>query len=171
MAIDFTSLLDKLQPDPGGESTLRMRTGTVSAVNANGTLDITMSSGVVVPGVPKLATAYAPVGANVQMISQRGGLLVIGAVGSGAAGGAMIKTGKTTGGPSGAAFWTVNNIPFNATFPGVPNVHINANGVPTGAPQWVARAQGITTTQFNLTAYGPSGSFSLEWQWTAIYMP
>ncbi len=80
MAVDFTTLLDKLQPDPGGESTVRIRVGTVDAVNADGTLDITMSSGVLVSGVPKLANAYAPDGANVQMISQRGSLLVIGAV-------------------------------------------------------------------------------------------
>lgn len=85
--IDLTTLLDKLNPDPGGESTVRIRVGTVTTVNANGTLDITMSSGVLVPGVPKLANAVAPAGAVVQMISQRGSLLVIGAV-AGSSGGA-----------------------------------------------------------------------------------
>jgi hypothetical protein len=80
MAVDYTTLLTKLNPDPGGESTLRLRVGTVDLVNANGTLDIEMSSGVIVQGVPKLASAYAPLGAVVQMISLRGSLLVLGAV-------------------------------------------------------------------------------------------
>jgi hypothetical protein len=169
--IDLTTILDKLDPDPGGESTLRLRTGTVDVVNADGTLDIEMSSGVVVPGVPKLAGAYAPVGANVQMIAQRGGLLVIGSVGSTALSGAMIKIGKFNGGPSAATFFTQNGISFGVTFPAAPNVHININGVPAGAPSWTGRAQGITTTGFNMTAYGPSATFTVEWQWTAIYAP
>lgn len=169
--IDLTTLLDKLNPDPGGESTVRIRVGTVTTVNANGTLDITMSSGVLVPGVPKLATAYAPAGAIVQMISQRGSLLVIGAVGSSGANGPMTKTGKVTGGPSASTSWVPTAFSFGVTFPAVPNVHINLNTGTGNAASWVGRAYNISTTGFSLLAYGPSNTFSADWQWTATYAP
>lgn len=169
--IDFTTILDQLQPDPGGESTLRLRTGTVNVVNADGTLDITMSSGVIVPEVPKLAGAYAPVGANVQMIAQRGGLLVIGSVGSTALSGAMIKTGSTTGGPAAATSWSSGILNFGVTFPAAPNVHINLANVTAASVSWAPRAWTITTSTFRITAYGPSATFSEPWQWTAVYAP
>jgi hypothetical protein len=173
MAVDFTALLDKLNPDPGGESVLRLRAGTVAAVNANGTLDITMSSGIVVAGVHKLATAYAPVGANVQMIAQRGSLLVIGAVGSGGANGAMTKTGSHSGGPTTAASYSVANISFGVTFPAAPNVHINVNSGAGNAASWVPKAINVTTTKFDLLAHGPASAsgFTAAWQWTAILAP
>ena len=78
--IDYTKLLEKLSPKPDGEDKLRLRTGTVTTVNANGTLDITMSDGTLLPNVNKLVTAYAPAGSVVQMIVFRGALLVIGAI-------------------------------------------------------------------------------------------
>lgn len=171
MAIDFTRLVEKLNPDPGAEDPLRLRVATVTTVNANGTLDITMSSGVLVPGVPKLATAYAPAGAVVQVITLRGSLLVIGAVASGGALGAMTKTGSTVAGPAGAASLLTTAIPFGVTFPAIPNVHINLTSGASQANSWVGRAITITTSSFILLAYGPSNTFSATWQWTAIYAP
>lgn len=169
--LDYTNLLKKLVPEDDGEDFLRLRVGTVNAVNANGTLDITMSSGVIVPSVPKLATAYAPVGAVVQMISFRGSLMVIGAVGSGAANGAMVKTGSASGGPSAATSWTLA-VNYGVTFPAVPNVHVNLNNGAGATANWDVRAISITTTGFTVFAYGPSSTFSTsEWRWTAIYAP
>lgn len=83
--IDYSKLLRKLNPEPGGEDILRLRTGVVDAVNANGTLDVGIS-GLVVPGVPRLSNITAAVGDIVQVISFRGALLVIGAVAGDAAG-------------------------------------------------------------------------------------
>lgn len=78
--IDYTALVRKLTPERDGEPHTHLRTGVVDAVNSDGTLDIEMSGGIIVPDVPKLAGAYAPVNAVVQMISFRGSLLVIGAI-------------------------------------------------------------------------------------------
>lgn len=86
MTTDYTNLLNKLIPNPGGEDKLRIRTAVVSAVNSDGTVDILLSD-VLVPDVPALSSAPVPVGANVQVISLRGSLLVIGTVkGAGSAG-------------------------------------------------------------------------------------
>ena len=78
--MDYTRMLEKLIPTVDGEDKLRLRTGTVDAVNADGTLDIEMSDGLILPNVNKLVSAYAPAGAVVQIIVFRGALLVIGAV-------------------------------------------------------------------------------------------
>lgn len=172
--LDYTNLLKKLIPEDDGEDFLRLRVGTVNAVNANGTLDITMSSGVIVPSVPKLATAYAPVGAVVQMLSQRGSLMVIGAVASGGANGAMVKTGSATGGPGNNLTSFTLAVNFGVTFPAVPNVHINLNNGAGSTANWHARAITTTTTGFTLFGFGPavSGGFSSsEWRWTAAYAP
>jgi hypothetical protein len=78
-SIDYNKLLAKLDPQPGGEDTARMRTGIVDAVNANGTVDLAIS-GIVVPDVPRLEGSVAAVNTVVQVISYRGSLLVIGSV-------------------------------------------------------------------------------------------
>lgn len=92
--MDYTKLLEKLNPKIDGEDTLRLRTGTVDAVNADGTLDIEMSDGVILPNVNKLSTAYAPAGAVVQIIVFRGAMLVIGA--TGVSGGPVELTGSAS---------------------------------------------------------------------------
>jgi hypothetical protein len=168
--IDYTKLSQRLRPSKDGADHISLRTVTVSAVNANGTVDITGASGVVVPNVPKLATAFAPLGAVVQVMSLLGSFLVIGAVGSGGANGPMTKTGNFTGGPTGASFFT-SIVAFGVTFPAVPNVHVNLNTATANAVQWVGRAHTISTTGFTMTAYGPLNTFSNQWQWTAIYAP
>ncbi len=168
--IDYTRLVEKLQPTNDAEDPLRLRVATVTTVNANGTLDITMSSGILVPGVPKLATAYAVAGSVVQVISFRGSLLVIGAVASSGANGPMVKTNQTTTGPTAATtFSTVQ--PFGVTFPAIPNVHVNLRLVPASTNGWQFWAINITTTQFTIYGLGPSSTFSQPIQWTAIYAP
>jgi hypothetical protein len=170
--IDYTKLREKLIPTPDGEPPIILRTATVAAVNANGTVDLTMSSGVLVPGVPRLVGAYAPVSAVVQVLSLRGSLLVIGGTAGIATQTPLIKTGGFTAGPSGATFVQVLNIPFGVTFPGIPNVHVNLNSATGNAGRWVGRAYDITTSNFDFIAYGPtSTTFSAAWQWTALYSP
>lgn len=169
-SIDYTALLKKLTPDRDGEPHTHLRVGTVAAVNADGTLDVTMSGGVTLPGVPKLATAFAPSGSVVQIISLRGVLLVLGAVGSSGANGAMVRTGSVTAGPSAAASFTTA-VSFGVTFPSAPNVHININSAAGLTGSWHGRATGISTTGFTLFGFGPSNTFTTQWQWTAIYAP
>lgn len=77
-SINYTKLLAKLDPQPGGEDTARMRTGLVDAINADGTVDLGIS-GIVLPDVPKLDGVVVVVGQVVNVISYRGSLLVIGA--------------------------------------------------------------------------------------------
>ncbi|HEU4751983.1 MAG TPA: hypothetical protein VFU47_02665 [Armatimonadota bacterium] len=90
--IDYTKILKKIVPEKDGETPAHLRTGVVSAVNANGTVDILMS-GVTVPGVPRLAEATVQVGATVQILASRGSLLVIGqAMSSGRSAGAGLWT-------------------------------------------------------------------------------
>ena len=77
MTIDYTKLLAKLDPQPGGEDVARMRTGVVDAVNSDGTVDLGIS-GIVIPDVARLAGSIVAVGMVVNVISYRGSLLVIG---------------------------------------------------------------------------------------------
>ena len=170
--MDYTALLKKLTPDQDGEPHTRLRTGVVDAVNANGTLDILMSGGIIVPGVPKLATAYAPPGATVQMISSRGSLLVIGAVGSNASMGAMVKTGSVLGGPDDSTTYTIA-VSFGVTFPGLPSVHANMNNGSGNTSQFNLRVINISTTGCTIFGYRASTNvtFSVSHQWTAIYAP
>lgn len=83
--MDYTKLRKKLSPDKDGEPPTYMRVGTVSAINSDGTLDIIMSDGSVVPGVFSLDHIHVSVGSVVQIISFRGSMLVIGVVSRGAA--------------------------------------------------------------------------------------
>lgn len=94
MTIDITKLRAKLDPDPGGEDVLRFRSGVVTAVNADGTLDLLLS-GVSRPSVPRLANVTAAVGDIVQIITLRGDLLVIGQVSPNAGGLVSSRVGTT----------------------------------------------------------------------------
>lgn len=77
--IDFTKLREKLDPDPGGEDQLRIRSATVQTMNADGTVDILLS-GVTVPGVPRLDQGgWLATGAVVQVLTLRGAYLILGA--------------------------------------------------------------------------------------------
>lgn len=74
---NLTKLRKKLVPTPDGQDELKLRTAIVTAVNSDGTLDITLA-GVTVAGVPRLMEASVAVGTVVQVLAYRGSLLVIG---------------------------------------------------------------------------------------------
>lgn len=92
MTADFTNLIRKIVPDPGGEDVLKLRVGILSAVNSDGTADIYLS-GVLVEDVPRLQGVTAQQGALVQVLSYRGSLLIIG-------------QSAETGATAGAGLWT-----------------------------------------------------------------
>jgi len=166
--LDYTKIKKKLVPPPDGQDDAKLRTATVSVVNTSGTLDITLN-GTLITGVPRLAGAWAVVGSVVQVLSYRGSLLVLGVVSPGPAVG-MSKTGTTTTGPSAAAtFLTAVN--FGVTFPAAPNVHINLDSQAGATSGWAGRAISRTTTGFTLFGFGSSNTFSVSWNWTAIYAP
>lgn len=79
---NLTKLKKKLIPQPDGQDVLRLRSGVVTAVNSDGTCDVTLS-GVTVPAVPRLQEASVAVGAVVQILTYRGSLLIIGRSASG----------------------------------------------------------------------------------------
>lgn len=85
MPIDLSQIKKKLQPVQDGQDTLRLRTGVVSAVNANGTVDVVLS-GVTMTNLPRLSESVVGVDEPVQILSYRGSLLVIGGVASNDAG-------------------------------------------------------------------------------------
>jgi hypothetical protein len=81
MTIDYTKLINQLDPEQDGEDSLKPRTAIVDEVNVDGTLDIILS-GVIVPDVPRLASVGAVEGDAVQVQVSLGGMLVIGTIGS-----------------------------------------------------------------------------------------
>jgi hypothetical protein len=94
--LDITRLIQKLDPRPDGQDKSQLRTGTVDAVNADGTLDVVLS-GVVVPNVPKLASVGGAVGSVVQVQVYRGSMLVVGVTTPALAPvGAVLGTPKTS---------------------------------------------------------------------------
>jgi hypothetical protein len=80
--LDLTRVLEKIVPESDGPSPLYRRKATVLAVNGDGTVDINLS-GVLVPSVDMLGGAQVTVGANVQVLVERGALLVLGKIGAG----------------------------------------------------------------------------------------
>src|SRR5690554_7809445 len=80
MATDYTKLLNKLVPSPGGEDTVRMRTATVTAINSNGTVRISVSGVTITVDISRLASSGMLISVTVSVISFRGELLVIGTI-------------------------------------------------------------------------------------------
>lgn len=101
--IDITRMLAKIVPEEDGEDVLRKRTGTVVEINADSTVDVSMD-GVTVENVPALASAVVEPGGTVEMLSYRGGLLILGSVGRmpelriATSGASAPETGTTTSG-------------------------------------------------------------------------
>lgn len=170
--IDYTRLRKKLTPQPeiGGDPGVRIRTATVAAVNSDGTVDLTMSDGTEVPDVSRLNSAIAYVGAVVQVATFRGAMLVLGSTAPGP-GGALIKTGSLTTGPSAATSFSTP-VSFGVTFPAIPAVMVGIAGSSPGSTSgWIFRALNVTTTGFDLFGSGSSSTFSQPFQWTATYAP
>lgn len=103
--LDYTKLVQKLNPDRDGEPHIHLRVGTVAAVNADGTVDITMSSGALVPDVPRLDSSRVAVGTVVQMLVLRGSMLVLG----------PSSNGGISDGASGVTTFNTNNPTTNST--------------------------------------------------------
>jgi hypothetical protein len=169
--IDMTKLLSKLIPDVGGEDVVRMRTGIVDAVNADGTVDLGIA-GIIVPDIPRLASAVVSAGLVVNVISFRGSLLVIGAAATIAAQAPLIARG-TVNSPSFTGNSFTVPVSFGVTFPSIPNVHINLNSSSGNWNGWTWMAYSITTTGFILLARSLSSSTPavVPFQWTAIWTP
>ena len=79
--IDYTKLIEKLDPEKDGQDVITLRTAIVDEVNSDGTLDIILS-GIVIPNVPRLASVGAVEGDAVQVQTYRGSMLVVGTTAS-----------------------------------------------------------------------------------------
>lgn len=81
MDIDYTRLLRRLFPEDerDGAGAIRLRTMTISAVNGDGTVDLT-SGGATIPDVPRLDSSTVANGNQVQVLVSRGQLLVLGRI-------------------------------------------------------------------------------------------
>lgn len=163
-----------------GQDVARLRTGVISAVNTNGTVDVTLS-GVTVAGVPHLMSAGIEVGTIVQLLSYRGSLLVLGtSAGSGQSiGGSWYDevdtnpagTTSTTGtaymsvtlpGPGTYAF-SVHLLFTLTTATGVPGFALGGTSTPSSY-RWasVCTPAGSTTGQQGLQASGTSYPTNVE---------
>lgn len=170
MTLDYTKLLARIVPADDGEDSLKMRTGVVSSINVNGTVDVTLS-GLTVPNLPRLRSAIMAVNDSVQVVTFRGSLLVIGAVGTtNALPARAVKTGVVTGvGPANAAGTFTSVVNFGVTFPAAPSVHVNCDATAGVSAQWTGRGTAITTTGFTMFGTGPAGGgFTCSWEWSAI---
>lgn len=74
---DWTKLIDRLQPQPDGETATKHRTGVVDAVNLDDTIDVTLG-GVTIPSVRVVAGAMPIAGAVVHLLVWRGDLIALG---------------------------------------------------------------------------------------------
>lgn len=123
-ATNLSKLRKKLVPQPDGQDVLRLRTGVVVSVNADGTVDVTVSS-VTLTGLPRLDGLLLAEGETVQIVSYRGSLLVLGRVaGSAPSSGAARTVYKTdTANPTwtGSTTFTVTSSVFGLVFVAPPS--------------------------------------------------
>lgn len=77
--MDITRIINDLLPAPDGESPLRHRTGTITVVNSDGTVDLDLG-GQTVEDVQVLVGSQVAVGDVVQVAAWSGDLLVLGRV-------------------------------------------------------------------------------------------
>lgn len=77
---DWTRAIERIMPTPGAEDVLRMRTGVVDELNSDGTADVEVS-GLLIPSLPVVDGAKVVVSDPVMLLSWRGSLVVLGAVG------------------------------------------------------------------------------------------
>lgn len=103
-SINLSKIKKKLNPEPDGQGLLRLQAATVSAIAADGTVDLNLN-GATVTDVPCLDSARFVVGQSVQVLSYRGSLLVIG--GSGKPTSQPVQTeGTTTNGTTTSTGFT-----------------------------------------------------------------
>lgn len=136
MPIDYTKLRKKLTPEPeiDGDPGIRLKVGTVAAIDSStGFVTLTLN-GASVPGVPSLSGARFAVGTVVQVLSYRGALLILGASNSASAQ-PVEASGSTTNGTTTSSSY-INSL----TTTGVHGVAFIAP--PSGKIQIVGRAMG-----------------------------
>lgn len=81
--LDYTRVLKKIVPEQDGPSPTYLRTGTVVADNGDGTAALTLADGVtILPSVAVLNGVTLTAGMIVQVLTFRGGLLILGPSGS-----------------------------------------------------------------------------------------
>lgn len=137
MPIDLTKIKNKINPPPDGQDVARLKTAVVAAYDsADGTVDITLN-GTTITNVPVLSGAAFAVGSNVQVLSYRGSLLIIGASGVGAQ--AVEATGSTSNGTTTSTSYT-NTL----TTTGIHGVAFVAP--PSGKVQFIGRSSGGSST-------------------------
>jgi hypothetical protein len=107
MAIDYTKLRRKLTPEPeiDGDPGIRLKVGTVAAIDSSTGLVTLNLNGATVPAVPSLSGARFAVGTVVQVLSYRGALLILGASNSASAQ-PVEATGSTTPGTTTSTSYT-----------------------------------------------------------------
>jgi hypothetical protein len=146
MPIDLTQIKKKILPPQDGQDELKLRVGTVAAIDAAGLVTLTLN-GVAVPGVPSLSGAAFAVGTVVQVLSYRGSLLIIGA-GNSASAQPVEATGSTANGSISSG--TFSNSLASTGIHGVAFI-----APPSGKIQIIGRAVGRNTTvsQYALLDY------------------
>jgi hypothetical protein len=121
---DVTNVLKKIVPEDDGPGKVVRRKFTVAAINGDNTVNITDGAGVTTPNVPVLAGAQLIVGSKVQVLSERGAMLVLGKVGAAIAPPTTLPYARVTFGTptltTGAVTTlTITSNPFNAGSVGV----------------------------------------------------
>lgn len=112
--MDLYRINQGLSPVPDGDPITRHRTGTVSAVNADGTVNLDLG-GIVVSSVSVLAGASVAVGSVVQVLAWAGDLLVL---------------GRANGGGAGVASGILNTTPLTFTNTGFLDLDAVTGGTP-----------------------------------------
>jgi hypothetical protein len=138
-SLNLSKIKKKLNPEPDGQGLLRLQAATVSAIDADGTVDISLN-GATVADVPTLGSARFVTGQAVQVLSYRGSLLVLGGSGkpSGQSVSAVGSTTSSTAAAVGTSF--VNSL----TGTGIHGVVFIAP--PSGKVDVVGRAVGSNAT-------------------------
>jgi hypothetical protein len=103
-SLNLSKIKKKLNPEPDGQGLLRLQAATVSAIDADGTVDISLN-GATVADVPVLGSARLATGQAVQVLSYRGSLLVLGGSGKPSAQ-AVALEGSTANGTTTATSFT-----------------------------------------------------------------
>lgn len=80
--IDYTRILKDIVPEQDGPGDVHRRKFTVASINVDNTVNLTDGAGTSIPSVPVLAGAQLTIGSNVQVMTERGAMLVLGKVGA-----------------------------------------------------------------------------------------
>lgn len=119
---DLLGLADSLNPEGDGDRPASIHTATVTALNADGTVDVEWSDGTI-PAVDVLAGAPVTVGGSVQLLTRPERPLVLGQPGA-------------AGSPPRASIFRANNLNINSgthTLVGLGGINYTAGMTHTGS--------------------------------------